>query len=345
MPAKTKIDAPKLREALARWFREQARDLPWRNEPTLYKTVVSELMLQQTQVKTVLPYFARWQKRFPDFPTLAQADEADVLKHWEGLGYYSRARNLHKLAKAISAMPEPPTTAKEWQKLPGIGPYTAASITSLRFGQKEAVVDGNVIRVLTRLTADSTPFKDNASAIKAIRPLAQELLNPDEPGLHNEAMMELGATVCTRAKPQCLLCPLRPHCKAGQQGDPESYPVLIRKQAMERTVERIWLLHDGKLLLEKGAANSKRLAGIYELPLANGKLKPAKSAKPKATFKRGIANERITENIFELKANKTILQAIESNDSLHWVSVAAIDKVTLSGPHKKWIKRIQKTIL
>ena len=140
------------------WFHANRRKLPWREEPTLYKTVVSEFMLQQTQVKTVLPYFARWRERFPDFTALAAAPEETVVKAWEGLGYYSRARNLHKLARALVAAPVAPRTAAEWQELPGVGPHTAAAIASIACGDAVACVDGNVARVLARLTADTTAF-------------------------------------------------------------------------------------------------------------------------------------------------------------------------------------------
>src|SRR5438045_534267 len=132
--------------ALLRWYRANARALPWRESPSVYKTVVSEFMLQQTQVKTVLPYFARWLAALPDFAALAAAPEEQVMKLWEGLGYYSRARNLYKLAKAIAAQPVPPRDPAEWRELPGVGPYTAAAITSISFGEPAACVDGNVVR-------------------------------------------------------------------------------------------------------------------------------------------------------------------------------------------------------
>ena len=152
-------------------------------------------MLQQTQVKTMLPYFARWHEQLPDFKALAAASEAKVLKLWEGLGYYSRARNLHKLAQAVAAMPQMPITPEAWRELPGIGPYTAAAITSISFGTPAAVVDGNVVRILARLTADETPYRDSSAAAKVYAPLADQLLNHDHPGDHNQAMMQLGATV------------------------------------------------------------------------------------------------------------------------------------------------------
>ncbi len=169
---------PALRRALLEWFRTSRRTLPWREQPSLYETVVSEFMLQHTQVKTVLPDFARLLERFPDFAALASAPEADVVKHWEGLGYYSRARNLHKLARAVAPLSAPPRTAAEWQELPGVGPYTAAAIASIACGDRVACVDGNVARVLARLTADTTAFASGSELVKHFRPLAGEALDP-----------------------------------------------------------------------------------------------------------------------------------------------------------------------
>ena len=182
------------RIALLNWFDEQRRDLPWRQDPSLYKTVVSEFMLQQTRVSTVIPYFKNWLNKFPDFYSLSQADEKEVLKAWEGLGYYSRARNLHQLSKTAANWKHPPVSVKEWQTLPGVGPYIAAAVTSISLDQPEAVCDGNVVRVLSRLFAISEIFKDGATAQKKLRPLAQKLINSGRPGDYNQAVMELGAT-------------------------------------------------------------------------------------------------------------------------------------------------------
>src|SRR3954468_15786834 len=254
--------------ALLSWYRAHARTLPWRESPSLYKTVVSEFMLQQTQVKTVLPYLARWLEALPNFATLAAAPEERVLKLWEGLGYYSRARNLHRLAKEIAARPAPPRTSDEWRELPGVGPYTAAAITSISFGAPAACVDGNVVRILARLTADATAFRDSASAAKIFAPLAQALLPAGAPGDHNQAMMELGATVCFRQKPLCLTCPVRGCCAAARRGDPEEFPRLAPKQMEQRIVTRVWCERRGALLLHRAPATAQRFANIHELPTA-----------------------------------------------------------------------------
>ncbi|HBR93576.1 MAG TPA: A/G-specific adenine glycosylase, partial [Opitutae bacterium] len=176
------------RHALAQWYATAQRPLPWRTQPSLYRTVVSELMAQQTQIKTMLPYFERWMRRFPDFAALAEAPAEDVLKHWEGLGYYSRARNLHKLAKEYVALEPKPRSREDWQQLPGIGPYTSAAISSIALGEPAAVVDGNVVRILARLTDDARVFKNNGEAVKAFTPTAEAVLDQGNAGEHNQAM-------------------------------------------------------------------------------------------------------------------------------------------------------------
>src|SRR5208283_1839072 len=198
--------------ALLAWYRARRRPLPWREAPSPYRTVVSEFMLQQTQVATVLPYFGRWMEALPDFGALAAAPEAGVLKLWEGLGYYSRARNLHRLARSVARAGRLPRTAAGWEELPGVGPYTAAAVASIAFGEPVACVDGNVVRILARICRDGTRFRDSASASRALAPLAQELVNPADPGDHNQAMMELGATVCLKRRPSCPVCPARGFC-------------------------------------------------------------------------------------------------------------------------------------
>lgn len=328
---------PAFQRALLAWYREHARKLPWRESPALYKTVVSEFMLQQTQVKTVLPYFARWLAALPDFKELAQAPESQVLKLWEGLGYYTRARNLHKLAQALVAMPEMPRTPGAWRELPGIGPYTAAAITSITFHAPAAVVDGNVVRILARLTADSTPHKDGTSAVKSFTPLADALLNPADPGDHNQAMMELGATVCLRRNPICTVCPVREFCAGCRAGDPESYPRLAAKQMEKVTVLRGWCLQRGKLLLHRTPQQARRLANLHELPTAEQlgiAAEKLKAATLLATKKRGITRYQITEVIHTVAAPKPL------PPDLVWMPIEELESVTLSGPHRRWVREL-----
>jgi A/G-specific adenine glycosylase len=328
-------------QALHGWYRVHHRKLPWRDAPSLYKTVVSEFMLQQTQVTTVLPYFDRWLRELPDFSALAAAPEAKVMKLWEGLGYYSRARNLHKLAQAVVARPASPRTPAEWRELPGIGPYTAAAITSISFSEPAAVVDGNVVRILARLTADSRLFRDGTEAVKYFTPLADALVVGSDPGEHNQAMMELGATVCLRANPQCLLCPVAEFCAGRAAGAPEKLPRLKPKQVEQHAVTRLWCEHRGRLLLHRAHAKAKRLAGLHELPDATAlRVKPA-SKSLLATKRRTITRFQITESIHRIAPTAALLKRVARDAHFEWVPLAQLDHVTLSGPHKRWIAEIR----
>ena len=324
--------------ALLEWFDAHQRNLPWREAPSLYKTVVSEFMLQQTQVKTVLPYFARWLEALPDFKALAAAPQAQVLKLWEGLGYYSRARNLHRVGQAIAAMKTIPREAAAWRELPGIGPYTAAAITSIAFGSAEACVDGNVVRILARLTANGTEFRDSASASKVFAPLAQEIVSAERPDDHNQAMMELGATVCYRTSPSCTVCPVYDWCAAGKAGNPENYPRLAPKLIEKKEVIRVWCERKGSLLLHLAPAGAKRFALIHELPTAEQVgLTPSAAATGAllAKAKRAITRFQITESIHELPAPKGELPT-----GLVWIGLSDVPKISLSGPHRRWIEAL-----
>lgn len=341
--AKHLIDsAPAFQTALLDWYRANQRRLPWREAPSLYKTVVSEFMLQQTQVKTMLPYFSRWLDALPDFAALAEASEAEVVKLWEGLGYYTRARNLHKLARALVALPEIPRAREAWLELPGIGPYTSAAITSISFGTPAAVVDGNVVRILSRLAADGRAWRDTTAAGKDLTPLANALLNHANPGDHNQAMMELGATVCTRHNPLCTVCPVRVHCAACRAGEPEAYPRLAAKVIEARTVVRAWCRRDdGALLLHKTDSTARRLAGQHELPSAEHLgLAPTVIARKDtllATKRRGITRFAFTEPIHALAPDR-LPRPLSSG--LVWVPRADLESVLMSGPHRRWVREL-----
>ncbi|MCU0791545.1 MAG: A/G-specific adenine glycosylase [Opitutaceae bacterium] len=335
--------------AMLEWYRAHRRRLPWREEPSLYRTVVSEFMLQQTQVKTMLPYFARWLEALPDFAALAAADESRVVKLWEGLGYYTRARNLHKLARALVAMPAIPHDREAWLALPGVGPYASAAITSISFGTPAAVVDGNVVRILARLTADGTAFRDTTTAGKAFTPLADSLLNLAAPGDHNQAMMELGATVCTRHNPLCTVCPVRRFCAGARSGEPEAFPRLAAKRIEAVTTLRAWCVRpsagegsaQAELLLHRTATSARRLAGQHELPSAEHLgFAPAELAAAGpllATRKRGITRFAFTEPIHALPA-RLLPRPLPAG--LVWVPISELETVLLSGPHRRWVREL-----
>lgn len=336
-----------LQTALAAWYATAQRALPWRTDPSLYRTVVSELMAQQTQIKTMLPYFARWMERFPDFEALAAAPGEAVLRYWEGLGYYSRARNLHKLAQQYVALESKPATAKEWQALPGIGPYTAAAISSIAQNYPAAVVDGNVVRILARLSNDTRSFKNNGEAVKAFTPLAEQLLDRRRPGDHNQAMMELGATICHKHNPLCTVCPVVQCCAAAAGGAPHAIPNIQRKATERVAIDRLWIVHRQRLLLHRIPADAKQLAGQYELPATTQLPTTPKLGKALATKSRGITNKRITETIYTLSPQSPELSplstSLQSQPDLHWIALDQLDRITLSGPHRRWTKELLNT--
>jgi A/G-specific adenine glycosylase len=219
------------RKQLLAWFRQFQRDLPWRRTKDPYRIWISEIMLQQTRVAAVIPYYERFLARLPDVRALADAPPEEVLRMWSGLGYYSRARNLQKAAQQIVALHggEFPKEEKAALALSGIGPYTGAAILSIAFDAKHAVLDGNVARVLARLGAIRGDLRESRRW-QSLQSTAQELLDPKTPGDWNQAMMELGAMVCTPRAPQCLLCPVAKFCRARQAVDPESFPEKRKKR-------------------------------------------------------------------------------------------------------------------
>ena len=328
--------------ALHRWYRTAQRPLPWRQEPSLYKTVVSELMLQQTQVATALPYFNRWLREWPDFAALAAASEARVLKLWEGLGYYSRARRLLQLAQILAARATPPRTPAEWRELPGIGPYTAAAITSITFAEPAACVDGNVVRILARLTGEGRLFRDGSAAAKFFTPLADRLIVGSQSGTHNQAMMELGATVCLRQQPRCGRCPVAEFCSAWRTGAPEKLPRFKPKVIEKKSLARAWCVHEDRLLLRRGHAQARRLASLYELPeLADLGLLP-QNRPLLATRRRAITRFQITETIHPVKPTAPLRRRISRTPDLEWVPLARLEQLTLSGPHRRWIAGLRR---
>lgn len=337
----TPLELGDFRAALGSWFDRDQRALPWRADRSVYRTVVSEFMLQQTQVATVRPYFERWTRALPDFAALAAAEEATVLKLWEGLGYYRRARNLHRLARILAALPAPPRRAVEWDQLPGIGAYTAAAIASLSFGEAVACVDGNVVRIVARLTGDEREFADGSAAVRHFTPLAAALLDPAQPGRHNEAMMELGATVCLRRQPLCTACPVLAHCAAGRGGFADRLPRIARPTTERQSVDRVWHVQNGALLLHRIPDRAARLHGLFELPTAAqagcapGALTPDRLL---ATHRRAITRFQITERIYGVDPPAGAVA--ETNDTLHWVALDELHTITLSGPHRLWINSL-----
>lgn len=255
-------------DALLAWFDPEARPMPWRALRTPYRVWISETMLQQTQVATVIPYFERFMARFPDARALAAAPLEDVLKSWEGLGYYSRARALHRCAGIVVARygGELPASHAALLELPGIGPYTAGAIASLAFGLPHPAVDGNVLRVTSRLWASLEPVDHPRTRERVTSRLASVM--PDrEPGRFNEALMELGATVCTPRNPRCEGCPMASHCLAFQAGAVSRFPVRApRRKPRFATFEVAVLEAPGPRYLVMRRPDGGLLGGLWEFP-------------------------------------------------------------------------------
>lgn len=263
-----KRDASRIRQRVLAWYREKGRDLPWRRSRDPYAIWVSEVMLQQTTVAAVVPYWERFLELFPDIESLARAPEDELLAAWAGLGYYRRARNLQAAARAIveGGGTQLPDSHEDLLALPGVGAYTAAAVGSIAFGIPKPVVDGNVVRVLTRLDAmEGDPTRQPLK--RRIEERARELLDQDEPGDFNQALMELGATVCTPRQPRCHVCPWQDACLGRQGADPARFPELPPRRRSVPVLRAALRIVDepGRWLLARIPAGEAN-AGFWEPP-------------------------------------------------------------------------------
>ncbi|WP_409366930.1 A/G-specific adenine glycosylase [Lysinibacillus sp. 38-6] len=257
------------RQSLVEWFEEEKRDLPWRHTKDPYKIWVSEVMLQQTRVDTVIPYYNRFMESFPTLELLAEAPQEYLLKHWEGLGYYSRARNLQAGVREVleNYGGIVPDNRHEISKLKGVGPYTAGAILSIAYNKPEHAVDGNVMRVLSRVLNihDDIALPKTKKIFEAA---VDELIDPDNPSSFNQGLMELGALICSPTSPKCLLCPVREYCTAFHEGQPEELPVKSKKVKMKHISFDVFVCEDdhGRLLLEQRPSQGL-LANMWQFPM------------------------------------------------------------------------------
>lgn len=263
-----KVNITKFQQDLVNWYEMEKRDLPWRHERDPYKIWVSEIMLQQTRVETVIPYFNRFIEQFPTIDALANADEENVLKAWEGLGYYSRVRNLQSAVKEVAenyggVVPE---KKENFLSLKGVGPYTGGAVLSIAYGLPEPAVDGNVMRVISRLL---TIWEDIAkpSTRKIFEQAVEVLMYKENPSSFNQALMELGAIICTPISPSCLLCPVQNHCQAFEEGLQRELPVKTKKKSDKKVHMGavVLMTSDGRILIEK-RPNSGLLANLWQFP-------------------------------------------------------------------------------
>ena len=333
---------------LHEWFRKNQRDFPWRLKKTPYRVLVSEVMLQQTRSSVVVDYFEKWMDRFPTVQALAEAKVEEVIKAWEGLGYYSRARNLHAAAKQFvkefgGNVPDAP---EELTKIRGLGPYTIGALLSFGFQKKAIAIDGNVARVLARYFLVEENI-DKAAAKKKLSALAEDSLDPKEPWVTSEAWIELGAVICT-PKPQCDLCPLKPGCKGYQTGKALYLP--IKSAPPETTIlqRAVFLIENGGEVLVKRGSPKTLMADLYEFPYVENssqKFPGKKLSSVKPTFTRYLARLQ-PYHIFLQKRNElsSFLQnyGITDAESYKWVSLKEITALPFSSGHRKILQNLVK---
>ncbi|MDR3749606.1 MAG: A/G-specific adenine glycosylase [Acidobacteriota bacterium] len=314
----------KLRRALLAWYDQHRRELPWRRNTDPYRVWVSEIMLQQTRVAAVLDHYARFMQRFPDVRVLAAVRESSVLAVWSGLGYYHRARRMHQAAKVVvrERRGKFPQSAAGWLELPGIGRYTAAAIASIAFGESVAVVDGNVERVLGRI-AGANPGREAAWQ------RAEAVLDRRRPGDFNQAMMELGATICTPRAPQCLLCPLYTWCVS--RGAEASRPQPPRKR---KELHYALARENGAVLLMQRAADAPIMAGMWELPIIQDDQR--NGDKPLAKLKHSITDTDYEVTVLPVSAERS--HGITADG--RWFTRKRWERLALTGLTRKILRRL-----
>jgi len=341
----------RIRSPLLRWYRRERRDLPWRRTNDPYAIWVSEVMLQQTQVATVIPYYERFLERFPDTRSLAVADEEEVLAAWSGLGYYRRARGLHSGARVVVERHDGklPMTSEALQSIPGIGRYTAGAIASIAFDRAEPILDGNVRRVLSRLFAlDASGVTRNAED-RWLWTIASELVRGRAPGDFNQALMELGAQVCTPRQPRCESCPVARWCHGRLTDRPDAFPVVRAARATETVrVAVAWISRSGRILVERPGPDSP-FRGTWDLPAitlaeqddAVNSLASALDARhdlrvnPTTTLARathGILHRRLKLEAIDCRY---LAGRVSGRDDLRWLGIEDLARAAVSGATPK----------
>jgi A/G-specific adenine glycosylase len=326
-PLRRPFDAADFRTMLLRWYRKNGRDLPWRHISDPYAIFVSEVMLQQTQVATVIPYYTRWLRRFPTIDALARASELQVLRSWQGLGYYSRARNLHSAAKILKRQYRGvfPERTEELAKLPGAGLYTANAIATFAYDRSVPIVEANIGRVLSRVFNLQTPI-DNSAGREAVWQMAEMLLPKRGARSHNSALMDLGATICSARVPKCFVCPVRTFCRAK---DPSLLPIKKPRPRQKRLTEfHSFVCSRGRVLLEQSRV---RWRGLWILPpLA---VKPAgKSALHFSEFP--FTHHRVTLVVFATSSPTRV------SKSRRWFRVRDLHSVPIPSPHRRALDQL-----
>jgi A/G-specific adenine glycosylase len=316
-----------IRRALGDWYQTAKRDLPWRHTRDPFRIWISEIMLQQTRVAAVIPYYERFLTLFPDVAALADASDDELLRAWAGLGYYSRAHNMRSAARKIVELGEFPQSYDGILALPGIGPYTAAAVASICFDLPHAVLDGNVMRVLARLTQDDGDIQSSLTR-RRLQTSAQSLLDTANPAQHNQAVMELGAVICIPRDPKCKQCPISSDCLAYSTGLERELPIKLRRAEI-RHIKRTLLvaIRNGNILLWQRAPGATMLGGFYELPEPH-QLPEAKSLRFLHQFSHAITN-----HIYEFHVMATRPGQVPS--TLQWTPLEHLSALPLSTVTRK----------
>jgi A/G-specific adenine glycosylase len=318
--------------SLLQWFRRHGRDLPWRHTRDPYAILVSELMLQQTQVSTVIAYYNEWLRRFPDFVSLARASENDVLRAWQGLGYYARARNLHATARIVMdrQLGRFPGSVEQMQQLPGIGKYTSHAVASFAFDQSVPIVESNTARVLTRLFDFRKPIDSHANS-QILWQNAGILVPESNAQIYNSALIDLGALVCVARQPKCGICPVKKFCAAK---NPQTLPVRKSRPHTKQLIEQhAFVVRQGKILLEQ---SSTRWRGMWILPPLKFDCFKQSSfhAGPIYTSVFPFTNHRITLKVYAERSRKI------DKDSQRWIRVNSIGSIPIPSPHRRALQHL-----
>ena len=350
----TQPEASAVARRVVEHFRRVQRDLPWRKTSDAYSIWVSEIMLQQTRVATVVPYYERWLARFPTVKALADAPMDDVLAQWAGLGYYSRARNLHRGAREVVASygGEVPATAAELRAIPGIGRYTAGAIAAMAFGRREPLVDGNVARVLARVYELEGDIKSSATT-RELWALADTICPAEAPGDFNQGLMELGATICTPTQPRCLECPLHDVCGARTSGRQAELPVTRKRTRAADLplldVTAVWVERRGRVILARRQARGL-YGGLWELPQLDdtgvnelGKLS-FESTRPVAEHRQTLSHRRLRIRVIVGRLAGRLGKPPRGRyDKLAWQPLATVADRGISAATAKIIEKYRET--
>lgn len=328
-----------LKRKLMNWYRKNKRDLPWRSTADPYEIWVSEIMLQQTQVTTVIPYYKRFLSRFPTYVDLARSNIQEVFAEWQGLGYYRRAKHLHQAAQLMYKNGFPDNYS-EWIKMPGVGTYTAGAIASLAYNERVPAVDGNVVRVLSRINCLNSAVPTLISECGTISKMWMGRVPPRE---WNQALMELGATICKTIMPNCTICPVHDHCKAFQQNKQTEYPKKRVKTTLKPLIHIVECPMKGKQigLIESGhdkwwnglwTFRRHEFEGNQDIHYIIGTLDIGNS-KPFAKYKHIVTNHKITAIAFLTK---------QLPKAASWISLDDVDKIALPSPDRFFVNEIKK---